>query len=85
MYPYFDDSEDYSQKNVINIKYKRINNYFTESEINNYLKHNDQTSKDTLLELLVKKFGISYDDAYKYYDMYKIQSEFKNVQNTNKK
>ncbi len=85
MYPYFDDSEDYSQKNVINIKYKRVNNYFTETEINNYLKHNDQTSKDTLLELLVKKFGISYDDAYKYYDMYKIQSELKNVQNTNKK
>jgi hypothetical protein len=79
MYPYFDDAEDYNQKNVLNMKYKRVNNYFTENEINNYLKNNSQTSKEILLELLVKKFGISFDDANKYYEMYETLSTLENT------
>ena len=68
MFPYFNVVEyDNEKNNVVSLQYKRINNFVKVDNIQNFLNQNRGLEKRELLGELVKAFGISNEDALKYY------------------
>jgi hypothetical protein len=65
-YPYFDVIN--LKNNFIQIKFKRINNYFNMDDIKTYIESNISTPKEQLLPLISKKFSISKQQSEKEYD-----------------
>ena len=76
MYPYFDEIENKSEKNIIKFKYRRINSYYTEVDIFNFIKKNINKGEDLLFKKLIQKFSLENElAAQQVYESYQASSD----------
>jgi len=67
MYPIVDLIDSSKDGSIVNMKYKRVDNFLSMDAIDEYINKNFQLSKDELVEKLQKIFMLKEDDAEKAY------------------